>query len=92
LTETLTRSANLSTADVVTKVPDNDSTFTLIITRATGAISGTFNHTDDTVPPYSGIIYQKGPDAGARGFFLTKQPTPIDYTGESGGVMLIGQP
>ena len=44
------------------------------------------------VPTYQGIIYQKGPNAGAYGYFLTKQPVPIDYTGAGGGVILIGQP
>jgi hypothetical protein len=44
------------------------------------------------VPAFKGMIYQKGPNAGAYGFFLTKQPVPIDYTGVSGGVSLIGEP
>jgi hypothetical protein len=92
LSEALSRTANLSTADVVTKVPDPDPSFTLTVTRATGAIGGTFTHTDDSLPSFQGIIYQKGPCAGAYGFFLTKPTVPIDYSGESGGVSLIGQP
>jgi len=92
LSEELVKYANLSTGDVLTKAPDNDPTFTATVTRSSGAISGTVTHTDDTVPTYKAVIYQKGPDAGAYGFFLTKQPTPITYTGESGQVLIIGQP
>ena len=92
LTESLEKFANVSTADVVTKVPVNDPTFTLAITRASGAISGSFTHTDDTVATFKGTLYQKGANAGGFGFFLTKQPAVIDYKGESGGVTLIGQP
>ncbi|OAI56770.1 hypothetical protein AYO49_03655 [Verrucomicrobiaceae bacterium SCGC AG-212-N21] len=92
LSAELVKSANLSKADVVTKVPSNDLTFTMTVNRATGAITGTFDHTDDTKPSYNAIIFQKGPNAGAHGYFLTKQPTPIDFTGESGRVLIIGQP
>lgn len=92
LSESLMKSVNISPTDSVIKVPDNDPTYTLVITRATGAISGSISHTDDTVPAFKGMIYQKGPNAGAYGFFLTKQPVPIDYTGQSGGVTLIGEP
>jgi hypothetical protein len=53
---------------------------------------GTFDHTDDTKPADNAIIFQKGPNAGARGYFLTKQPVPIDYTGKSGKVEVIGAP
>jgi hypothetical protein len=73
-------------------VPIADSTFTLIINRTTGAFSGVFDHTDDTKPGYQGIIYQKGANPGGFGFFLTKQPVPIDYTGQSGEVRLMGTP
>jgi glucose/arabinose dehydrogenase len=92
LIDPLVKSANLSKSDLVTKIPDNDPTFTMVINRATGAITGVLDHTDDTKPAYNAIIYQKGPNAGARGYFLTKQPVPIDYTGESGKVEVIGQP
>jgi hypothetical protein len=88
----LVKSANLSPGDVVTKVPDNDPTFTMKVNRATGMITGMFDHTDDTKPSYTAVILQKGPSAGAQGFFLTKQPVPIDYMGESGRVEVIGQP
>ena len=92
LEATLLKAANVSTADVVTKVPGNDPTFTLGITRATGLFTGTFRHTNETVPTFKGILYQKGTNAGGYGFFLTVPPAPITYTGESGGVSLIGKP
>lgn len=88
----LSKVVYLSKADLVTKVPDNDPTFTLKLDRKTGALSGTFDHVDDTKPEYKGVIYQKGAEAGGYGYFLTKQPKTIDYTGESGGFNLIGQP
>jgi hypothetical protein len=77
---------------IVTKVPNNDATFMMMVNRLTGAVTGTFRHTDGTEPSYNAIILQKGPDAGAYGYFLTKQPIPIDYMGESGDVRLIGSP
>lgn len=92
LDSSLIKRVNVSTTDGVVKVPDNDPTFSLAITRANGALSGSFTHTDDSVPVFKGILYQKGPNAGGYGHFLTKQPTVIDYTGESGAVILIGQP
>lgn len=92
LTDPVYKAANLSTADVATKVPDNDTTFTLLVNRATGALTGTFTHTDDSLPAFNSIILQKGSSAGAYGHFLTKQPVLIDYTGKSGGVKILGQP
>ena len=92
----LVKSVNLTSTPVdpelVTRVPENDPTFTMKVNRTTGAITGTFNHTDDTKPAYNAVIIQKGPNAGAQGYFLTKQPTPIDYTGESGHVLIQGAP
>jgi hypothetical protein len=85
---TLIKSANLNGADTATNVP----AFTMKVNRTTGAITGIFDHTDDTKPAYNAVILQKGPNGGARGFFLTKQPTPIDDTGESGHVLILGAP
>jgi hypothetical protein len=90
LEDTLNKLVSISGTNVVTKVPDNDPTFSLIITGTTGAFTGTLTHTDDTVPAFKGIIYQKGSMAGGYGHFLTKQPVPINFTGESGFVELIG--
>jgi hypothetical protein len=93
LSEDLIKMVSISTTNGVTKVPDPaDQTFSLTINAALGSINGSFVHTDNTVPTYKGIIYQKGPNAGAFGYFLTRPPAVIDYTGQSGGVSLIGAP
>ena len=92
----MVRRVNISTTNVVTKVPASDTSFTLTLTAGTGLFSGTFVHENDQGVPvplttaYEGVIYQKGHDAGGYGFFLTRKPTPIDYTGESGAVNLYG--
>lgn len=94
LTESLVKNAFLSAANsatTVVKVPDNDPTFTLKVAHKTGVFDGTFYHTDDTIPTFKGIIYQKGAKAGGYGYFLTVQPTTITYTGEGGWVELIGE-
>ena len=92
LSEPLVKVVSINTTDAVAKVPDNDPTFSLGITRTTGALSGSFTHTDDTVSVFKGTLFQKGANAGGYGYFLTKQPATIDYTGESGGFSLIAEP
>jgi hypothetical protein len=92
LAATLDKGLKLSSADVVTKVPFNDPTYTMSVSRSTGIVTGTFRHTDTNTIPFRAIMFQKGVTAGAYGFFLTKQPMPIDYSGESGSVQLIGSP
>jgi hypothetical protein len=84
---------NLTTADVVTKIPSTDASYTLAINRATGLMNGTFTHTNGTKPSFQGIIFQKAgsPHSGGHGFFLTPIPAVKDYTGESGGVTLLVQ-
>jgi alpha-tubulin suppressor-like RCC1 family protein len=88
----LVKSANLGVTDVVTRIPASNPTFTMTVDRAAGLITGVFAHTDGTRPAYRAAVIQKGPNAGAFGFFLTKQPVPIDFTGESGRVTILGQP
>jgi hypothetical protein len=96
LTEQMDRTLSVSSTNAVTRVPASDTSFSLTITSSTGRFSGTFVHeNDDGVPNplttgYEGVIYQKGPNAGGYGFFLTRKPNPIDYTGESGNVNLFG--
>ena len=98
LSGALNRTVNISTTNAISKVPANDTSFTLSLTAATGAFSGTFVHENNegvAVPlttPYQGVIYQKGVDARGFGFFRTRQPSPIDFTGESGSVTLLGVP
>jgi hypothetical protein len=88
----LVKSANLSLADLVTKVPASDPIFTMVVNRSTGAVTGKFTHPDGTAPPFQAIICQKGASAAAYGFFLTPPPIPVDHTGEGGGVTITGQP
>ncbi len=77
-------------------MPASDTSFGLTVTAATGLFTGTFVHKNDqgvTVPlttTCEGAICQKGTGAGGDGFFLTRKPTPIDDTGESDAVNLIG--
>lgn len=84
----ITKDVNISTKDVVTKIPPTDPSFTLTVTPKTGDVSGTFVHSDGTKPAFKAKIVQKGTSAGAYGFFLTTAPKTVDGTGESGGVSL----
>lgn len=89
----VTQVVNVSNTDVATKVTA-DPAFTLNIVRATGVLSGNFKHTDGTVLPYYGIIWQKGPtpaDRGGFGYFYSTTPTVKDYTGQAGNVTLQAQ-
>jgi hypothetical protein len=92
LTAPIDRAVNITGTSTVAKVPDNDPTFLLSINPTTGVVTGSFTHEDDTKTPYQATIFQKGPDAGAYGFFLTTRPPVLDYLGESGRVTLSGQP
>jgi hypothetical protein len=83
------KQVDISGTDAVTEVPV-EATYNLIIKRATGAFSGTFTHNDGTKPEFNGVIIQKN-STGGRGFFLTTQPKPKSYLGQSGGVTLITQ-
>lgn len=90
LSEPLLKDVNLSSADALVKVPDNDPTFTLSVMRNNGMLSGSFIHTDDTAPTFKGVAYQKGTIAGGYGYFLTVTPKPVTYDGEGGSVELLG--
>lgn len=98
LSGALNRTVSISTANAVTRVPASDTRFTLALVPSTGLFTGTFVHENDEgvaaplTTPYEGVIYQKGTGAGGYGFFRTRQPIPIDYTGQSGSVTLIGKP
>ncbi len=93
LSSSIIRSVNISPTNVVTKPTTNtDANFTLSLTSSTGVLTGAVTHTDGTKLTFQGVIIQKGTQRGAYGYFLTKQPAVIDYTGESGGVSLMAQP
>jgi hypothetical protein len=64
----------------------------LTINRTTGAISGTFKHTDTTTVPYNGVVFQKSGPINAFGYFLTTAPAVKTYTGQSGKVFIEVQP
>ncbi|GEP42061.1 hypothetical protein BGE01nite_13520 [Brevifollis gellanilyticus] len=96
LASPLLRRVNIATDNKVSKVPASDSSFELKITAKSGLFEGTFIHENDqgtdslSKTSYQGIFYQKGLAAGAYGFFQTRKPKGLDYTGESGGVLLLG--
>jgi hypothetical protein len=83
------KQVDLGGTDAVTEVPV-EATYNLIINRKTGVFSGTFTHNDGTKPTFNGVILQKN-GTGGRGFFLTTQPKPKSYLGQSGGASLIPQ-
>jgi hypothetical protein len=85
LTATITKNLNISTSDLVTLVPPTDTSVKMTIDRDTGKVSGKFAHSDGTKPRFKGIIYQKGANRGAFGFFLSTVPRG-GSGGESGGV------
>lgn len=83
---------NISPTNVVKTLDSGSvpaSSFKLTLATAKGDISGTFTHTDGTKPAYVGKVYQKGPHAGAYGYFMTAKPKTIDGLGQSGSVSLL---
>ncbi len=86
LTSTLTKYVNLTSANVFTKAPTTDSSFTFMPTFGTGVLNGTFTHSDGTKPKWQGVLMQKGANKGGHGYFMTTQPTVLNYLGESGKV------
>ena len=84
LTNNVTKLANVSPTNLVTKFDSTDKSFSLVLTAASGKITGTFPHSDGTTPAFLGTVFQKGPLSGGRGFFLTTAPKVIDGTGTSG--------
>ncbi|MEQ1748926.1 MAG: choice-of-anchor D domain-containing protein [Prosthecobacter sp.] len=84
-------SINISTANLVTNAPVAASP-TMLITKATGLISGTFIHTDGPTikPAYQGVIIQKGSKQGGWGYFMSRA-TPLNFLGESGKVQVLAK-
>jgi hypothetical protein len=87
----LSKRVSISTADLVSKVPLTDTSFTMSLMRASGRVNGTFTHGDGTKPAFHGIIYQKGIHAGGYGYFLSTTPKVKNYKGESGVVRLLAE-
>ena len=63
--------------------------YSVKLTAASGELTGTFTHSDGTKPKFNGRVYQKGPLAGAYGYFLSSKPKVADGLGESGPVELV---
>ena len=89
LTGPQTFDQTISTTNIVTNVPVAISP-TMVITKATGFITGNFPHTDLTKPVYQGVIMQKGTLKGASGYFMSRA-TPLDYLGESGTMRAVAK-
>ena len=51
-------------------------------------IGGTFNYAAARPVAFKAVIYQKGPTAGAYGYFISPTPTVAGATGQAGGVSL----
>lgn len=86
LSSTLTKFVSLSPANVLTKAPTTDASFTFSPAFTTGLIKGTLLHTDGSKPKWQGVLMQKGANTGGHGYFLSSKPRVLDYTGESGKV------
>ena len=90
LTGPISQDLLITTTNVANAVPAAPSP-TLVITKATGLVTGSFNHTDGTKPTYQGAILQKGASKGAHGYFMTVSPKVLNYLGESGAVQVLAK-
>ncbi len=82
--------ANITTAQVITRAPTTDTTFTATLAKATGILSGTFPHSDGlTKPAYTSIILKKGAVNQAYGHFLTVSPRVRNGLGEAGKAVVL---
>jgi Repeat of unknown function (DUF5650)/Calx-beta domain/Divergent InlB B-repeat domain len=91
LSSPIQRTLNVTPTNLVQKLPTTDTSYTLKIDPKTGIVTGDFLHTQGARSKFKAIILQKGITAGARGYFLTPAPKPIDYTGASGFVEFLGR-
>ena len=70
LGSTQTKNVNITTASVVSRAPVTDSSFSIVLTKTSGAFSGSFIHDSGGKAGYQGTVLQKGANAGGYGFFL----------------------
>ncbi len=91
LTGLITKDVIISTANKVTNVPETDKSIKLTVVAPTGALFGSFTHSDGEKPAFKGTIFQKGPTKGGYGYFLSTV-APGGPTGESGGVSIKSKP
>ena len=82
---------NISTANLMTNAPVAVSP-TMLITKTTGLITGTFTHTDGPTIKlaYQGVIIQKGSKQGGWGYFMSRA-APLTGLGESGKVQVLAK-
>ncbi len=92
LASDLTKAVNLDAKDKATNAPVGDRSFSLTVTQATGLFAGKVNHTGTAQSDFTGVIYQKGPQRGGYGHFLSPTPRVRDGTGEAGAVTLSPRP
>jgi len=89
-TSPLAFAMNISTANVASNMPFATNP-TLVITKASGLITGKLPHSDGTSPTYQGAILQKGANKGGHGYFMTTSPKSLNYLGESGKVEVLAK-
>ena len=85
----LIENVNLSPTSIATLAPTTDKSFTFKLVPISGAISGTFTHSNRTKPAWQGVLFQKGANKGGYGYFMTVSPKIIDGAGQSGGIELL---
>lgn len=78
-----------ATTNKVTLAGTNTTPASMSIVKTSGLFTGSFTHTNGTKPTFQGVIYQKdGMFRGGWGYFMTAKPKKLDYTGQSGSVLL----
>jgi len=87
LSGSLVKPVNISSANRVSILPAGSTAYTLTLVPTSGAFSGTFLHSRGAKANFSGVILQKGANAGGYGFFLAPTTTTAT-TIESGGLSL----
>jgi hypothetical protein len=88
----VTKNVNIHpTTSVATRAPTTDTSYTFVLTPASGLISGSFTHSNATKPAWQGVLLQKGANKGGYGYFMTVSPKVIDGTGQSGRVELLAK-
>lgn len=80
-------------ASKVLKLPASDRSFTVKLTQATGAMSGTFTpnwpQPAKALPKFQGILINRGVNRGGYGFFLSNA---LDDTDPESGAVQLGVP
>lgn len=88
LTSAVQKQVFISERDVVRRVPEADTTFSLTVNHETGRVSGDFTAMENAKTGFSGIILNKGANRKALGFFLSPRGATLEGGGKSGFVQL----